>query len=224
MVGTLHEGVVSSAFLPGAPGGLQSVDDPPRAEGSRELGRFAIHLTWPTDDRHHRETRAPLRFSSRWGSPRGWAGFAVLTDSSLTADLADENRDRLGRLPSLPWSHRRPIGPGRGAATPTTPPMLWLRHDRAALAHLPLLVTSHPKTLSHATSLVIRIDRREADVQEETECSPAVRSVSDHLDVTVLARSPAAGTSRDRPWAQTDRAGTHEPGRSSGPPQAGDGA
>ena len=97
--------------------------------------------------------------------------------------------------------------------------MLWLRHDDSP-AVLPLRVTVHPRTLSHSTSLQVRVDRREADVQQETECSAQFGSF-DHLDVTVPAalagRWEVEGPAVTR-QTELERAARRRP---AGPPQAG---
>src|SRR6202030_3232517 len=50
----------------------------------------------------------------------------------------------------------------------------------------PLRVAVHPMTLTHATDLLVHVDRGEAEVQQETECSLQFGSI-DHLDVAVSA-------------------------------------
>jgi len=181
VVASTHSDVVPSAFLPGATGGLRlvTVRLGPKAQ---ESGRFSIHLVG-RQDIDATGHAVPVALFRPIGVVSAGGRVAVLTGPSLTADLADEGSGAgafrpAAQSPPADW-------PWPGGRAPATPPMLWLRHDDSP-ALLPLRVTSHPRTLSHATALRVRVDRREAVVEQETECSARFGSF-DHLDVTVPA-------------------------------------
>ena len=152
------------------------------ATKAQEAGRFSLHLVGrqaidPTAKELAIGLFQPINATSAGGR------LTVLTDPSLTAELAQENALARSFRPALlsppadwPWP---------GTRAPATPPMLWLRHDDSPVV-LPLSLTSHGRTLSQATNLRVSIDRREADFQQETELSARFGSF-DHLDVSVPA-------------------------------------
>lgn len=109
---------------------------------------------------------------------------AVLTEPGLTADLAERHgvvaSDASFReAPSTPpadW-------PWPSGRAPAAPPMLWLRFEGTP-PELPLRIATHPMSLSESTALTVRVDRNQADVLQETECSVQFGSMA-HLDLEV---------------------------------------
>src|SRR5205807_4250072 len=71
----------------------------------------------------------------------------------------------------------------RPAGRAPSPPVLWLRYDDSP-PELPLRVETLPRVVSTTTTLSVRIDRPEADVQQETDYSAPFGPVG-HLDLTV---------------------------------------
>ncbi len=180
VVGALHTEALNLPMMP-APGGLRLMTVRLAAK-AQEAGRFSLHLIGrqaidPSTKESAIGLFQPINATSAGGR------VVVLTDPSLTAELAEENALAKSFRPALlsppadwPWPSNR---------APVTPPMLWLRHDDSPVV-LPLGLTSHGRTLSQATNLRVNIDRREADFQQETELSAQFGSF-DHLDVSVPA-------------------------------------
>ncbi len=178
---SVHSDDLALAFLPVAARGLKlvTVRLGPKAQ---ESGKFSIQVV----GRQALDQTARLARISLFqpvGVTAAGGRVAVLTGPSLTADLAEDHQGAGEFRPALqttpvdwPWPSGHP---------PASPPMLWLRHDDGP-AVLPLNVTAHPRTLSHATTLNVRVDRREVVVQEELECT-AQFGTFDHLDILIPA-------------------------------------
>ena len=132
----------------------------------------------------------------------------VWTDPGLTAELSERTRGAGTSTRFRPASVSLPADwpppPGRPAGSP---PMLWLRYDDGP-PELPLLVASHPRALTETTSLTVRVDGREAEVQQDTECAVQFGSLT-AVDLTVPA--PLAGR-----WDYEGAARRSELGRTPG--------
>ena len=149
----------------------------------QDAGRFGLHIVGRQPLVPAREARIGLL--RPLGVVPGGGQIAVLTDPSLTVDLSGPGDSPAGgdgifhpaaQAPPADWLW--PAG-----RTPTSAPMLWLRYLQTP-GELPLRVSTHPRTVTHATSLQVRVGRQEVDVQQETECSIRFGSL-DHLDVDV---------------------------------------
>lgn len=156
----------------------------------QEGGRFGLHVVGRQGLESAREARVGLL--RPLGVVSGGGRIAVLTDPSLTADVSEPGDGAPGggvfraaaQAPPADW-------PWPSGKAPGGPPMLWLRYLQSP-GELPLRIAAHPRSVTHATSLQLRVSRREVEVQQEIECSIRYGSV-DHLDVEV----PAA---LDRRW------------------------
>jgi hypothetical protein len=155
--------------------------DPRRVQ---EGGRFSIHVAGRQAIDASTSKGMAVGLIQPPGAASAGGRIAVLTDPSLTAELADPSGGPGAFRPAAqappadwPWPPDRP----RSASAP----MLWLRYDESP-DRLRLRVITHPLSLKQSTSLLVRVDRREADVQQETEFTVRFGAL-DHLDVTVPA-------------------------------------
>ena len=100
---------------------------------------------------------------------------AVVADRDLTIegsepseggeDVPESFRLAMGEPPAdWPWPSDRA---GSGA---DEPPTLWLRHDDHP-AVLPLRITVHPRTITHESNLLVRVERRWIEVRQEIVCN-----------------------------------------------------
>lgn len=154
-------------------------------QGVQEGVGSSIHLTGrQTIDPAARDV--PVALFQPIGVMAGGGRIAVLTAPSLTAEPSEGGEGAGGVRTFRPAAQAPPADwawpPGQ---TPATAPVLWLRYDDSPPL-LPLRVTAHPRTLNQATTLNVRVNRREAEVRQETECSVRFGSL-DHLDVTIPA-------------------------------------
>ena len=185
VVGSWQTGVLPGAFLPaGAPLGLRLLTVRPgaRVQGG---GKFSLHLV----GRQAIETAATdlaIALFQPIGVTPGGGRLALLADPSLTVDLAERGDGLIGSGSYRPTLQATPADwPWPQGRAPSAPPILWLHHDDAPI-ELPLVVKTHHRSLSLSTSLTVRVDRREAEVQQQTECSVRFGTV-DQLDITVPA-------------------------------------
>jgi hypothetical protein len=156
--------------------------DPRRVQDG---GRFSLHVVGRQRLDPSRDVAA-VGFVQPIGAVPVGGRVAVVTDPSLTAELSDPAAGAAGPSPLRPAVRTPPADwPWPAGRRATAAPALWLRYDES-LAQLGLLVRAHPLALKTSTTLLVRVDRREADVQQETECAVHFGSLG-HLDVTVPA-------------------------------------
>jgi hypothetical protein len=180
VVGGWQIGVLPTGPMPGLALGLRllTVRLRPRAQG----GRFTIQVAGRQAlDPKSRDISIALAHPI--GAIATGGRVAVLADPGMTAELAERGAI-IGEFrpapPGVPADWPWPSG-----RAPAAPPMLWLRHDGSP-AELSLRVATHPRTLSESTQLSIRVEGREVEVQQETECSVQFGTLG-HLDLTVPA-------------------------------------
>ncbi|GAC1465759.1 MAG: hypothetical protein NVSMB9_05680 [Isosphaeraceae bacterium] len=185
IVGSRQTGPLPSSSIAGARrtgSRLLSLRLRPRVQ---EWGRFTIHLVGHQSvERSAREVAIGL--FQPIGALSGGGRIALATDPSLIAELPDDSDH------PLEASVFRPTPPVRSAEWPwpdgqagTRDSTLWLRYDDSP-PELPLHLTVQPSTLSEATTLSVRVDRHEAEIQQDTECSVQF-GARDHLDVMIPA-------------------------------------
>lgn len=184
VVSSWQSGLVPSVVTPGgAAVGFRYLTVRVAPKGP-DGARFTLHVTGHQATEHNREVAVGL--IQPVGVVSGGGRIAVLTDPSLTTELVEPSGNptvaqafRIGQAsPPADW----PWPPGR---SPNPQPALWLRYAGSP-ASLPLLVQTHPLMLGHATTLQVRVDRREAVVQQETEVTVRFGAI-DHVDVIVPA-------------------------------------
>jgi len=114
----------------------------------------------------------------------GGGRVAVVSEPSIGVELVGDGRTGAELIPFRPSLSGPPADwPWPSGRVPNTPPSLWLRYENGPAA-LPLKLTVHPIKLSHSTTLMVRLDRRGAAVQQEVECGIRF-GTTNHVDVTV---------------------------------------
>lgn len=148
-------------------------------------GQFSLHVVGRQGLEPGRDVKVGLL--RPLGVVSGGGRIAVLTDPSMTADLSEPAEGWLVGGVFRPAAQAPPADwPWPAGRAPAAPPMLWLRYVQSP-GELPLRVAAHPRSISHATDLQVRVGRRGVDVQQETEYTIRHGSI-DHLDVDVPPR------------------------------------
>lgn len=176
--------ITAGPFTGVVPSGLRvlTIRLDPRA---RDTGKTSVHVSG-RQPLHLPTREVPLPLMQPLNVVAGGGRVAVLTDPALTAELADRGDASAGVGPFRPAVQAIPSDwPWPSGRPPVATPPLWLRFDDRP-TDLPLLVTSHPRTMTQATVLKAHISRTSADVQQETECSVQFGAI-DHIDLTVPA-------------------------------------
>ena len=180
VVDSWQTGQSPSSFVPGAlPAGLRLLTlrlGPKVQDG----GKYSVRLVGrQIIDPEKKDITVALFHPI--GTSQGGGRVAILSDPGCTAELSERSSTASSFHPALlappldwPW----PAG-----QTPSSSPLLWLRHDESA-AELPLRLIQHSPSLSTATVLRVHLDGHEANVRQEIEC--AIHSgTADHLDVNI---------------------------------------
>lgn len=207
VVGGWQTGVLPEPFAPGLGiGGLRllTLRLGPKSQAGR---RFTFRLVGRQAlDPSARD--ASIALVQPIGATSGGGRVAVLTEPGMTADLASGGgRDAVAaRFRPSPLAPP-PDWPWPSGVAPTSTPVLWLRYDESP-PELPLRIATLPRELSETTSLAVRVDRREVEVTQVTECAVRFGSVR-HLEVNVppalvgrwavdgVERTTALGRTRD---------------------------
>jgi hypothetical protein len=164
---------------------LLSVLLTPRA---RERGNFSVVLTGHQPVNPSGPLAVDL-FQPR-GTTTGGGRIAVVAERNLSVELPEPPEGPGGAEPLRPAVNGLPADwPWPADRGSPGPPALWLRHDGNP-ASLPLLVSVHPRTVSHQTTLLVQLARDRLDIRQETRCSVHFGTLS---QVEVLVPAPLQG-------------------------------
>ncbi|MDR3636566.1 MAG: hypothetical protein P4L84_22380 [Isosphaeraceae bacterium] len=143
-------------------------------------------------------------------STSGGGRIAVTTDRDLAVEWPAPSAPEAFRLavgePPADW----PWPPDHATSELDEPPALWLRHDDHP-ATLPLLVTVHPRTIAHESSLVVRVERKSVEVRQEIVCTVHFGTL-EQLELTIPPQVQGRWEVEEGNVASRKELGTNEAG------------